>query len=62
MCTEQCKIIPAWFKELLVENLRHSSILGRVAEHFESDSRNLAGMFLHNSVPRALKALRRCNM
>ena len=50
MCTEQCKIIPAWFKELLVENLRLSSILGRVAEQFESDSRNLAGMFLHNSV------------
>ena len=26
-----------------------SAILGCAAEHFESDSRNLAGMFLHNS-------------
>ena len=30
--------------------LRHSAILGLGAEHFESDSQNLAGMFLHNSV------------
>ena len=32
------------------EVLRHSEILGWAAEHFEGDSRNLAGMFLHNSV------------
>ena len=29
--------------------MRHSEILGRVAEHFESDSRHLAGMCSHYS-------------
>ena len=30
--------------------LRHSVFLGWAGEDFEGDSRNLAGMFLHNSV------------
>ena len=33
------------FWERLAEILRHSAILGWAAEHFESDFRNLAGMF-----------------
>ena len=36
--------------EWLAEILRHSAILGCAAEHFESESWNSAGMFLHNSV------------
>ena len=44
------KNIPAKFREWLAETLCHSAILGWAVEHFESDSRNLAGMFLHNSV------------
>ena len=45
-----CKNIPTRFREWLAEILRHVAILGWAAEHFESDSRYLAGMFLHNSV------------
>jgi len=30
--------------------LRHCAILGWAAEHFESESQNEAGMFLHNYV------------
>ena len=48
--TELCKNVHARFREWLDEILRHSAVLGRVADHFENDSRNLAGMFLHFSV------------
>ena len=48
--TELCKNIPARFGEWLAEILSHGTVLGLAAEHFEGDSRNLAGMFLHNSV------------
>ena len=48
--TEWCKNIPARFRERLAEILCHSAILRRAAEHFESDSLNLAEMFLHNPV------------
>ena len=34
----------------LAETLCHSVILGWAAEHFESDSQNLAGMFSYNLV------------
>ena len=34
----------------MAEILRHCAIVGWAAEHFEVDSRNLAGMSLHNSV------------
>ena len=44
------KNIPARFREWLAEILHHSAFLGWPAEHFEGDSRNLARMFLHNSV------------
>ena len=46
----RCKNISARFGEWLAEILCHGAILGWAAEHFESDSPNLAGMFLHNSV------------
>ena len=39
------KNIPARFREWVAEILRHSAILGWAAEHFEGDSRNLAGIF-----------------
>ena len=42
--------IPARFRECLAEILRQSVILGWAAEDFESDSRNLSRMFLHNSI------------
>ena len=42
--------IPDRFRECLAEILRHNAILGWAADHFEGDSRCLAGMFLHNSV------------
>ena len=48
--TEWCKNIPARFRERLAEILRQSAILRWAAEHFESDSLNLSGMCLHNSV------------
>ena len=48
--TEWCKNLPARFREWLAGKLRHSAILEWAAEHFESGSQNLAGMFLHNSV------------
>ena len=35
---------------VLTEMLCHSAFLGLGAEHFEADTRNLAGMFLHISV------------
>ena len=35
---------------MLAEMLGRSAFLGWAAEHFEADSRNLAGMFFHNSV------------
>ena len=38
------------FQEWLAEILRRSTFLGWVAEHVEGDSRNLAAMFIHNSV------------
>ena len=44
------KTILQGFEELLAEMLCHSAFLGWAAEHFEGDSRNLAGMYLHNSV------------
>ena len=37
-CTEFCRNIPARFWEWLAEKLRHSAVLGWVAEHFEDDS------------------------
>ena len=40
----------ARFRELLAGMLRHGAFLGWTAEHFEGDSRNLAGMFFDNSV------------
>ena len=43
--TELCKNIPARFGEWLAEILRHRTMLGWAAEHFESDSQNLAWMF-----------------
>ena len=49
-CTELCKNIPAMFREWLAEMLRHSAFLGWAAEHFEVDSLNLTGIYLHNSV------------
>ena len=49
-CTEFCRNIPARLWEWLAEKLRHSAVLGWVAEHFEDDSRNSTGMCLHNSV------------
>ena len=48
--TELCKNFPASFGEWLAEILRQRTVLRLAAEHFEGDSRNLAGMFLHNSV------------
>ena len=50
-CTGWCKNIPARFWEWLLELLHCTAILGWAAEHL-SDSQNLAGMFLHNSVNR----------
>ena len=47
---EQCRNIPARSWEWLAEISRPSAIMGWAAEHFESNSLNLAGMFLHNSV------------
>ena len=44
------KNIPARFWEWLTEILRHGTVLGWAAEQFESESWNLAVMFLHNSV------------
>ena len=41
---------PARFPEWLAEKMCLGAILGQEAEYFESDSRNLAGMFLHNPV------------
>ena len=49
-CAELCKNFPDRFWEHLVDKLRHPAILGWAAEHFESDSQNLAVMFLHNCV------------
>ena len=49
-CTELCKNIPSRLREWLAEILHHSAFLGWVAEHFEVGSRNVPGMFLHNSV------------
>ena len=34
----------------MAAKLRHSAILWWAAEHFEGNSRDLAGTFLHNSV------------
>ena len=56
--TESCKNINARFRDWLAEMLRHSAIVhcwgGQRnilrAEHFEGDSRNVAGICLHNSV------------
>ena len=47
--TEYCKNIPARFGVWLAEILR-SAILGWASEHFESDTRYLTEVFLHNSV------------
>ena len=49
-CTVWCKNIPSRLREWLSELLHYSAFLGWAAEHFESDSQNLAGMFLHNPV------------
>ena len=49
-----CKNILDRFWEWLAEMLRHSAFLGWTAEHFEVDSRNLAGIFLHISVQKHL--------
>ena len=46
---KQCKNIPARFQEWLAEILHRSEFLGWATKHFKGDSRNLAGMFLHNS-------------
>ena len=46
----QCKNIPARLREWLAKRLHHSTILGWAAEDFDGVSRNLPGMFLHNSV------------
>ena len=48
--TEECKKIPGRFQEWPAEIFCHSAILGWAAEHIEGDSRNFAGMFLHNFV------------
>ena len=42
----EIKFLPEW----LAEMLRYSAFLGWAAEHFESDSQNLVGIFLHNFV------------
>ena len=42
----EIKFLPEW----LAEMLHYSAFLGWAAEHFESDSQNLAGIFLHNFV------------
>ena len=36
--------------EWLAEIFRHSATLGWAAYHFDIDSQNIVGMFLHNSV------------
>ena len=44
------KNIPASFLEWLAEILRLSAFLGWAVEHLEGNSRNLVGIFVHNSV------------
>ena len=41
---------PPGFGETMAAKLRHSAILWWAAEHFEGNSPDLAGTFLHNSV------------
>ena len=49
-CAEKCANSAARFWEWLAEIWPHGAILGWATKHFESDSQNEAGLFLHNSV------------